>query len=91
MLVGDGMAFWIVVAGREGTRMNGKLGMMGPFGSRYQAEGRAEQLESDCKVVSLNTVDPNRASRMLKAKRARANPEEWEEATTRVRRLKKWE
>jgi len=70
--------------GREGTKLEGKEGLLGPFGARYSAERRADALDTEARVIYLPTRDSRRASRLFKAKRVEADPRQWEEATNRL-------
>lgn len=76
--------YWLVAKGREGTRIQGKTALLGPFSTEPLAERRGDELETEYKIIKLPTRDPSRASRMLKAKRVGHNPKEWEAAYERV-------
>jgi hypothetical protein len=76
--------YWIVAKGRDGTKIRGKTALLGPFNTEFTADEKADELETDSKVIYLPTRDPSRASRMLKAKRVEQNPKLWEEAYERV-------
>jgi len=78
------MYYWVVAWGREGTKMQGKRALYGPFNTETSAQDYADALIGHTDIHKFPTRNEAKATRFLKEKGVSAHPDKWEHQLERV-------